>query len=134
MNGALALLAVLAFTVGCETQADRDKLKNAQLEFQTAQQVVLNDLTARAQAAEVEYVNNTQGEHAGFALAECFSHGFDFPRRVNVDGQARPMENLSNRNIANCDRIMKIMQKQQAAQEANEKRKDAAYDKAHPQK
>ena len=134
MKRTLALVAVLAFTGGCETQADRDKLKNAQLEFQTAQQVVLNDLTAKTQAAELEYVNNTQGEHARFVLAECFSEGFDLPRRVNVDGKPRPMEGLSNRKIAECDRIMKIMQRQQAAQEAEEKRKDAAYDKAHPQK
>jgi hypothetical protein len=44
------------------------------------------------------------------------------------------MEGLSNRKIANCDRIMKIMQKQQAAQEVEEKRKDSANDTAHPQK
>ena len=31
MKRTLALVAVLAFTGGCETQADRDKLKNAQL-------------------------------------------------------------------------------------------------------
>jgi len=32
MKRALALLAVMAFSVGCESQADRDKLANAHRE------------------------------------------------------------------------------------------------------
>jgi hypothetical protein len=134
MKCTLALLAVIALSVGCETQADRERQKDSQIRLQTAEQVALNDATEKVQAVQLEYVNNTQGEGAGSDLAECFGHGFDLPRRTNLDGQPRPMEGLSNRKIANCDHIMKMMQKQKARNDAEEKRKDAAYDKAHSQK
>lgn len=128
----LVLITLAISLIGCETQADRDRQRNAQTQFQTTMQETVNDATDRLHVTQVDYVNNTQGEQAGDALAECFGHGFDLPRRINVDGQPRPMEGLSNRKIANCDHIMTIMQKQQAVAAAEEKRKDDAYDKAHP--
>lgn len=39
---------------------------------------------------------------------------------------------LSRRRVAECDRIVQVYEKEVARTNAEEKAKDAAYDKAHP--
>jgi hypothetical protein len=127
----IGFVTVILALTGCETQADRDEQKNAQLRFQTARQEAVNQATDRLQASEVELVNQTQGDVASMKLSMCFKAGYDLPRRVNLDGGARPI-GLSNRRIAECDVIMKELERDKARLDAQEKAKDAAYDKAHP--
>ena len=127
----LILMVLVLASVGCETQADREGLENAKLQLQTTMQTQQNDLTDRVHETQAEGISLVQGEAAGLQISSCFRNGFDYPRRKNVDGELRLID-LSNRVIANCDRIMKIQIRYNAHQDTEEKRKDAAYDKAHP--
>jgi hypothetical protein len=125
------LTLALMFAIGCDTQADRDRRENASLELQTQLQLDANAAAARLHDTELEGVRLTQGDVAESQLRICFDDGsYDYPRRANVDGSVRPIQ-LSNRLIAGCDQILKTLARHSAQQDAEEKRKDAAYDKAH---
>ena|SRR5208282_4716022 len=126
------LILVLMFAVGCETQADRDARENARLELETQLQEGANASAAELHNAQLEGVRLTQGEEAASELRICFNDGgYDYPRRANLDGSVRPIQ-LSNRRIAGCDQILKTLSRHYAQMDADEKRKDDAYDKAHP--
>jgi hypothetical protein len=126
------VILVLTFAVGCETQADKDRRANAALEFQTQLQEQANASADALHDAQLEGVRLTQGDTAESQLRICFDDGgYDYPRRANLDGSVRPIQ-LSNRRIATCDQILKALARHNAQQEADEKRKDDAYDKAHP--
>lgn len=117
---------------GCETQRDRDRLARDEMEFHTKLQEQDNASAERLHSAQVEGVSISQGEMAADQLRICFMDGgYDYPRRANLDGSVRPI-GLSKRVIANCDHIMKIQEKIQSKMDAEEKRKDDAYDKKHP--
>jgi hypothetical protein len=129
---AAAIFTMLGLLLtGCETQADRDRLARDEMKFHTALQEQSNALDDQLHVAQVKVVDLTQGEAAADQLKICFmDEGYDYPRRANLDGSARPI-GLSKRVIANCDRIMKLKERYDAKQEAEEKRKDDAYDKNH---
>jgi hypothetical protein len=127
-----AALALLSGVAGCKTEADRQKQANDEMKFNTALQEQDNALAEQLHRSQVEGVLLSQGEAEADQLEVCFMDGgYSYPRRKNIDGSDRPIS-LSKRVIANCDRIMKLQERMQSSRDAEEKRKDDAYEKRHP--
>lgn len=132
-----SVLSVIAFSLvggltGCETQADRDKLANDQMQFRTALQEQDNAMADQLHRLQVKRVYLTQGEVAADQMKICFlDSGYAYPRRANLDGSERHID-LSRRVLIQCDHIMEALARYDAKQAAEEKRKDADYDRTHP--
>jgi hypothetical protein len=123
------LAAAILATVGCNN--NQGAYANAAAEMQIAAQGRANDIAVEMHETQLRGVELTQDDVAVSQLRVCFLDGsYDYPRRANLDGSVRPIE-LSNRIIARCDRILKTLARSYAQQDADEKSKDAAYDKAH---
>lgn len=126
------VFSLIGGLTGCETQADRDKLAQDQMRFNTALQEQNNAMADQLHRLQVERVSLTQGEVAADQMKICFlDGGYDYPRRANLDGSKRPI-NLSRRVLAQCDHIMEALARYDAKQTAEEQRKDANYDRTHP--
>lgn len=65
----------------------------------------------------------SQGRLAAATLRVCYLSGY--PKA--------PDKNLSRREIAECDAIIKAQERIDARQAAEKKRKDDEYDKKHPE-
>ena len=77
-----------------------------------------------------------EGDLAATRLELCYSDGYDSVQDDNHNFRTdlKQTPQLSRRRVAECDRIVRIYEKEIQRTEARKKAKDAAYDKVHPQR
>ncbi|HET9178774.1 MAG TPA: hypothetical protein VFQ24_10510 [Terriglobia bacterium] len=115
----LVALIIIGFLV--QSGVEDHQLKLAQAGVEEARQQA--QLQGQVNASTVHLVRLYIGEVAAATLNSCYA-----------DGYPDPFANLSRRMVAKCDHIMKVLKEYEAQAAAEEARKDAAYDKAHPLK
>lgn len=142
-----ALLASLAFilsTLSCQSEAEH------KAEVDKAWEAVDDEQAAFSHKMDAEYfgtlidmVGHDQGESVGMKLLlDCQQKGYQVHMGIHglpdVGDASHAYPPLSNRLVAECDNIIKvenrIQSRRRAREAAEEKRKDAAYDKTHPAK
>ena len=139
----LALIALsLMISVGCQTQADKDALASAEQNLKDVEAATASKIENEFFSTFIDRVGLDQGESVGMRLLlDCQQKGYrihmmpaDANGYVSVTGYAQ--EHLSPRVMAECESIIqtqnRIGSKRAAREKAEEKRKDDAYDKAHP--
>jgi hypothetical protein len=116
------LMAILpALFVGCGDDSATTNRKLMDLALERKKET--DALRLEHQKLELEVVELSQGRLAAYALQGCYLGGY--PDTPNKD--------LSRRKIAECDAIIKSQERIHARQDAAEKRRDAEYDKKHPE-
>lgn len=134
---AVVMIGVALGLTGCDN-SDQIRRDQADIDQHFQQQEKrLHDL-------DVEYARTTLGPQTAKQLELCFDQGFS-PAAPNpgtsagtltVTGssQGTGSSTLSRREAANCNAIIARINKRKAQDEAEEAKKDAEYDKAHPVK
>jgi hypothetical protein len=118
------LLSLLVLVVGAvvisQQQAEHE---NKVLEVKNKADEYDNKLKDRLKDANVRYAELVIGSIGASTLKLCYAYGYPENRG-----------SLSRRRLAECDKIIAEMAKADARFKAEEAKKDAAYDKAHPVK
>jgi uncharacterized small protein (DUF1192 family) len=132
----LFILTTLAGLIGCDSQDKQRELERAELKLKTQQALVFRDLNERKHAAILKGMRIVEGDAATSHLELCYSDGYDSVQDDNHNFHTDLSQTLqlSRRRVAECDRIIQVYQKEAARTKSEEKAKDAAYDKAHPQR
>jgi hypothetical protein len=116
----MAILLSVGF-VGCGDDAASTNRK--MMDLAQEQKKETDALRLEHQKLELEIVELSQGRLAAYTLQGCYLGGYP----------DTPNKGLSRRKIAECDAIIKSQERIDARQDAAEKRKDAEYDKKHPE-
>jgi hypothetical protein len=143
MRKLFAIMLLSLGLVGCQSEADRKTdLDNAQKAFADTVASVNYDLDTKYFATLITTVGNDQGESVGMKLLlDCQQRGYQVHVGINglpdVGDASHANPPLSNRLKAECDGIIntenRIQSRRKAREAAEEKRKDAAYDRSHKQ-
>jgi len=119
----IGLICPVFFVVGVMViihQIEENELKHAEVRLELA--IADQEHENQVHALKVRYAELTIGPVAASELEVCYAGGY--PKNPS----------LSRREVAKCDSILKNLDQIAARDRAKEKRKDAAYDKAHPVK
>lgn len=109
----IALISFMAF-IGCETQADRDKLEQDKMRLATTINNNFRELNDKKHDSYVRGAELQYGEQAGRTLEQCYEDGYD--TRQNDDHTFGNDAKLGLKYVTKCDKIRKAL--------------DAYYDKA----
>lgn len=136
----LALIASLAVVLaGCNSQPPvvgktNDYLSEAHLQ----EKAEMLESVRGAQAPNVKWARLTIGEVAALRLEACYAGGFPTDGKTTYMPDGDKLEDypssMSRRERAECQAVIDAVHKGQAKFDARERKKDAAYDKAHPVK
>jgi len=116
----LAIILLIAGAMVIMHQVEKNELEVAEVGLKLA--IADQEHENRVHALNVRYAELTEGPIAASKLDACYAGGY--PKN----------HSLSRRQVAECDSILKNLDQNAARDKAKEKRKDAAYDKAHPVK
>lgn len=143
MKKLFAIVMLSLALVDCQSEADRKAaLDKAQKEFDDTVAGLDYKHDTEYFSVLIDRVGQDQGESVGMRLLlDCQQRGYRVHMGINglpdVGDASRASPQLSNRVVAECDAIIKkenqINSRRKAHEAAEEKRKDAAYDRAHPQ-
>jgi hypothetical protein len=137
----LLSVALVLSTLGCQSEAERQaELNKAQKTFNDQVAVFNHQMDEKYFGTLIELVGQDQGESVGMRLLlDCQQRGYQV--HMGIDGHpdvgdaSNASPPLSNRIKAECDDIInresRIQSRRRAREAPEEKRKDAAYDKAH---
>jgi uncharacterized small protein (DUF1192 family) len=134
MKPTLLFLLAIAGLLGCNSQEKQRELERAEVKLKTQQALFFRDLNEQKHAAILKGVRIVEGDAATSHLELCYSDGYDSVQddTHNFHTDLNETPQLSRRRVAECDRIVQVYEKAVARTKAEEKAKDAAYDKAHP--
>jgi hypothetical protein len=106
------------------------------IEFKTQMALSRRAVHDGLHEANVRGVRTFEGDHEASLLKICYMEGYDSVQddNGNFHTDLTQTPGLSRRRAAECDRIIGIYEKAMARFDAEEKAKDAAYDRAHPQR
>lgn len=103
----LCALTCSVWLIGCETQAHKDAVNEAEMNFKTTVAKQFRDLNDRKHATYVEGAEKFYGERAGRTLEQCYEDGYD---TVQNDDQTFTNDpKLGPKYVARCDKIRKTL-------------------------
>jgi hypothetical protein len=115
MKRTVVFFALLSLgIVGCETQAHKDAVNEAEMNLKTTIANNFRELNDQKHETYVEAAEKLYGEQSGRTLEQCYEDGYDTVQ--NDDHTFRNDPTLGPKYVARCDKIRKAL--------------DSFYDKA----
>ena len=125
----VGLIVLVVGAIVISNQVDESNLKDAEAKADAAEEARRWD--NRMKESKVDLVRTTQGDVAASTLEACYASGY--PTGGVTNGlDTYPPAGMSRRRVAECDRILQRQHQLEAQSDAEEKRKDAGYDRTHP--
>jgi len=138
----LAVISLSCATIACQSDADRQAaLDKAQADIKNSTDAFNYKIDQEYFGTLIDMVGQDQGESVGMKLLlDCKEKGYRVHMGTNgapdVGDASQAYPPLSRRVIAECNSIIKteggIQSHRKAREAAEEKRKDAMYERTHP--
>jgi hypothetical protein len=123
MKRLVILMLAVILMAGCETQADKDARKEAELQANLAVIRSFRDLQNQLHEQYVTAAFNLFGESASRVLTQCYLDGYDTVQ--NDDHTFGNDSKLGPKYIAKCDKIVSAIKKNSDREEKRHEREIA---------